>query len=141
MRNKLKWCSFWERSNFPRIRFRDLKFRVWGLEIKHQKAQTSCDKGVFSFIIISQLLRPIELKFSQVCYFMHMLRYTNSVQCQRVPVCKEHVFRGGDADVLNAFCFTSNNQLSLCISSEIMHACLVRICLFWDHFGQTYSFY
>ena len=27
----------------------------------------SCDKGVFSFIILSQLQRPIELKFSQVC--------------------------------------------------------------------------
>ena len=32
---------------------------------------TSCDKGVFSFITISQLRRPIELKFSQVVYFMH----------------------------------------------------------------------
>ena len=29
-----------------------------------------------SFIIISQLGQPVELKFSQVCYFMHMLRYT-----------------------------------------------------------------
>ena len=27
-------------------------------------------------IIISQLRRPIELKLSQVCYFMHMLRCT-----------------------------------------------------------------
>ena len=31
---------------------------------------------VFSSIIISQLRRPIEFKFSQVCYFVHMLRYT-----------------------------------------------------------------
>ena len=63
-------------------------------EIKHlMKAHNLvCDKGVFSFIIISQLQRPIKLKCSQVCYFMHiMLRYTkrgdwsltitNSVQC------------------------------------------------------------
>ena len=52
---------------------------------------TSCDKGVFSVIIISQLRRPIEFQFSQVCYFMQKLRYTkwedwsltinNSVQC------------------------------------------------------------
>ena len=28
------------------------------------KHTTSCDKGVFSFIIIFQLRRPIELKFS-----------------------------------------------------------------------------
>ena len=33
-------------------------------------------QGCFSFIVISQLRRPIELKFSQVCYVMHMLRYT-----------------------------------------------------------------
>ena len=48
-------------------------------------------KGVFSSIIISQLRRPIEFKFSQICYFVHLLRYTkwedwsltttNSVQC------------------------------------------------------------
>ena len=34
----LKWHRFRERSNFPRIWFRDLKFRIWGLEIKHLKA-------------------------------------------------------------------------------------------------------
>ena len=48
-------------------------------------------QDVFSSIIISQLLRPIEFKFSQVCYFVHMLRHTkwedwsltvtNDVQC------------------------------------------------------------
>ena len=52
------------------LEFPVLKSSIW-------KHTTSCDKGVFSFIIISQLRRPIELKFSQVCYFMHMLRYTN----------------------------------------------------------------
>ena len=31
-----------------------------------------CDKGVFSSIILSQLRRPIEFKFWQVCYFMHV---------------------------------------------------------------------
>ena len=41
------------------------------------KHTASCDNGVFSFIIISQLRQPMELKFSQVCYFMYiMLRYT-----------------------------------------------------------------
>ena len=30
----------------------------------------------FSSIIILQLRRPMEFKFSQVCYFMRMLRYT-----------------------------------------------------------------
>ena len=75
----LKWRSFRERSNFPRIWFRDLRFTIWGLEIKRLKAHNFvwpwCDKGVFSFINISQLRRPSELKYSQICYFM--LRYTN----------------------------------------------------------------
>ena len=34
----LKRRSFRERSNFRRIWFRDLRFRIWGLEIKHMKA-------------------------------------------------------------------------------------------------------
>ena len=87
----LKWRSFRERG-FPRIWCRDLRIGFWGLEIKHLKAHTFVRQGcVFCFIIISQLRRPIELKFSQVCLFMHMLRYTkwqdwsmtitNSVQC------------------------------------------------------------
>ena len=38
-----------ERSNFPRIWFRDLKFRIWGLEIKHQKAHNFVWQGCFFF--------------------------------------------------------------------------------------------
>ena len=34
----LKWRCIRERSNFPRIWFRELKFRILGLEIKHLKA-------------------------------------------------------------------------------------------------------
>ena len=61
--------------------FHEFDFETSSLELEVSKSSigkhtTSCDKGVFSFINISQLLRPIELKFSQVCYFMHMLRYT-----------------------------------------------------------------
>ena len=41
------------------------------------KAHKVARQGFFSFIIFSQLRRPIEPKFSQVCYLMHMLRYTN----------------------------------------------------------------
>ena len=59
--------SFRVRGNFPRISFRDLRFRIWGLEIKHLKAHNLawpwCDKGVFSFINISQLWRPISSNF------------------------------------------------------------------------------
>ena len=46
--------------------FEVLKSSIW-------KHTTSCDKGVFSCIIMSQLGWPIGLKCSQVCYFMHML--------------------------------------------------------------------
>ena len=41
------------------------------------KRKTLCDKGIFSYIMFSQFRWPIQLKFSQVCYFMHyILRYT-----------------------------------------------------------------
>ena len=61
--------------------FHEFDFETSSLELEVSKSNIwthtdSCDKGVFYFIIISQLRRPIELKFSQVCYFMHMLRYT-----------------------------------------------------------------
>ena len=47
------------------LEFEVFKSSIW-------KPTTLSDKGVFSFIItISQLRRPIELKVSQVCYFMH----------------------------------------------------------------------
>ena len=72
------------------IWFQDLWIRFWGLEIKHLKAHNFVWQ-VCSFIIILQLRPPIELKFSQVCYFIHVLSYTkwedwsltitNCVQC------------------------------------------------------------
>ena len=37
-----------------------------------ESTQLRVTRVIFSFIVISQLWRPIELKFSQVCYFMHM---------------------------------------------------------------------
>ena len=47
----------------------DLEFEIPKSSI--WKHTTSCDEGVFHFIHISQLQRPIELKFSLVFYFMH----------------------------------------------------------------------
>ena len=56
---------------------RDLRIRFRGLKIKHLKAHNfAWQLCFFFFIIISQLRRSIELKFLQVCYIMHMLRYT-----------------------------------------------------------------
>ena len=65
----------------------DLEFEVSKSSI--WKHTTSCDKGVFSFIIISQLRRPIELKFSQGLLFyayveIHQVRrlvFDNYQQC------------------------------------------------------------
>ena len=75
--------SLWSNVVFEKEAiFHEFDFETSDLEFEVSKSSiwkntTWCDKGVFSFIIISQLRRPIELKFSQVCYFMHMLRYTN----------------------------------------------------------------
>ena len=52
----------------------ELDFEVPKSSIR--KHATLCDKDVLSSIIISQLQRPNDFKFSQVCYFMQMLKYT-----------------------------------------------------------------
>ena len=75
----LKKRSFREKkSNFST---KNVDFETSELDFEVPKSSiwkhtTSCDKGVFSSIIISQFQRPIELNFSQVCYFVHMLKYT-----------------------------------------------------------------
>ena len=65
-----------EERIFNKFYFETSDLVFWGLKISIWKHTTSCDTEVFTFIIISQLWPPIELKFSQVYYFMHMLRYT-----------------------------------------------------------------
>ena len=79
----MKCCSF-------RVIFHEFGFETSSLEFEVSKSSigkhtTSCDEGNFSsFIVVSQPRRPIEFKFSQVCYWDHgaipfysyMLRYT-----------------------------------------------------------------
>ena len=48
MRNG-SWSSFLERRNFPRSWFRDLRYRIWGLEFKHLKAHNFMWQGCFFF--------------------------------------------------------------------------------------------
>ena len=50
----LKWHSFRERSNFPRIWFRDLKLRIWGLEINHLNAHNFVWQGCFLVSLLSR---------------------------------------------------------------------------------------
>ena len=45
----LKWRYFQERSNFRRIWFRDLRFRIWGLEIKQLKTNNFVYQWCFFF--------------------------------------------------------------------------------------------
>ena len=74
--------SLWSNVDFEKeVIFHEFDFETLDLEFEVSKSSiwkhtTLCDKRGFCFIIISQLRRH-ELKFSQVCYFMHMLRYTN----------------------------------------------------------------
>ena len=92
VRNGSIWSdvfSFREGSNFTTKL--DFETSELDFEVSKSKHTTSCDKGVFSLIVISQLRPSIELKFSQVCYFVPVLRYTmwedwsltitNNVQC------------------------------------------------------------
>ena len=50
----LKCHSFRERSNFPRIWFRDLRFRTWGLEINHLNAHNFMWQGCFFLSLLSR---------------------------------------------------------------------------------------
>ena len=64
--------SIWSDVDFEKeVIFHEFDFETSSLELEVSKSSirkhtTSYDKGVFSFIIISQLWRPLELKFSQV---------------------------------------------------------------------------
>ena len=68
----LKLHSFWERgvshSNNDSL-MKPFIFSFW-------KRTKLCNKVVFPFIILLQLLWRIELQFVQVCYFVHMFGYT-----------------------------------------------------------------
>ena len=71
--------SFWDIIIFRCfiwILFRDLRFRLWGIEIKRLKANNFVWKVCFSsFVIISQLRRPIEFKFHRF-FSAYLLRYS-----------------------------------------------------------------
>ena len=64
-------------ANFSRIWFRDLKFRILSLENKHLRAHNFLWRVFLSFIIISQLRQPIELK-SHRFVILCMCGYTPS---------------------------------------------------------------
>ena len=71
----LKWRSFRERSKFPRIWFRDLKFRI-NLRSRNQASESTqlFVTRVFFFSLIS---RNYDNRFSsKVCCIMLCLRYT-----------------------------------------------------------------
>ena len=73
-----KGSSFRERSNFPRIWIRDPRIRIWGLEIKHliESKQLRVTRVFFLSLLSRNFDDRLKLNLSQVCYFMHMLRYT-----------------------------------------------------------------
>ena len=63
-------------SRYPRLR--DLRFRTWGLEINHLNAHNFVRQGLFHFHYNRATSMTDWAQIStQVCYFMHMLRYTN----------------------------------------------------------------
>ena len=64
---------FRERSNFPRIWFRYLRFRTWGLEIKKLKAHNSLWQGCFFF---HYYLATSTTNWSQISRGLHMLWYS-----------------------------------------------------------------
>ena len=51
---------------------KDLRSEAWST----RKHTNLCNKGIFPHCILLQPRWPIESKFSQICYSMHMLGYT-----------------------------------------------------------------
>ena len=71
----LKCHSFRERSNFPRIWFRDLRFRTWGLEINHLNARLT---RVFFLSLLSRKFDDrLSSNFHMFVILCIMLRYAN----------------------------------------------------------------
>ena len=65
----LKWRSFQERSNFQRICFRSLKFRIWGLEIKHMKAHNFVWQGCFFLSVFGNFDNQLSWNFHRFVIF------------------------------------------------------------------------
>ena len=124
MRNGSLWSRvvFKKEVIFHRFDFKtsnNLDFEVSKSSI--WKHTTSCDKGVFSFIIISQLRRPIELKLSQVCYFMHTCWDTPTVKARQLPTVSS-VFK---PEILQKnFCWAKNENET----SHIHGTCEIIFC-------------
>ena len=108
------YCNFLERSNFSLKYLNWVQDLSWVLEFKHLKAHNFCNTGVFSSIIISQLIRPIEFKFSQVCYFMHMLNF--------VPLC---------------MLVWSRLRYGICEDS-CFHVCTTAVCYAWKLWAKSF---
>ena len=106
--------------------FHELVFETSDLELEATKSSikhtTSCYQSplqdVFSFIIISQLWWPIELKFSQVCYFMHICWDTPSEKAGlwQLPIVSTVIKMQLSCSVFNKAILTS---MSFC---DISHA-------------------
>ena len=79
MRNSSLWSAIvFEKQVFSH----EFDFETSDLEIKHLNAHNFVWQGCLtfsSFIIISQVWWPIELKCSQVCYFMHFYVQINQL--------------------------------------------------------------
>ena len=81
--------SLWSNVVFEKeIIVHEFDFETSDLAFDNVSKSSIWEHTTSLLIIISQLRRPFELKFSQVCYFMHMLRYTKwedwSLKCSHV---------------------------------------------------------
>ena len=96
------WCivrngSLWSSVVFEKeVNFPEFDFKTSDLSRNQPSKFTQLRvtrETVFSFVIISQLRRPIELNFSQVCYFVHMLRYSEKTGLWQLPIVSSVFYR------------------------------------------------
>ena len=116
VKNNVRNGSLWSDIVFEKeVSVREFGFKTSDLEFEVSKSSiwkhTLCDTVFFSSIIIWQLWRPIELKFSQVCYSMHFLRYIKWEDWSwQLPIVSS-VFRGNLVQLLHGKLYTSLNKV------------------------------
>ena len=84
--------SLWSEVVFEKeVIFHEFDFETSDLEFEVSKSSlwkhtSLCDKGVLFFHSYLATWQPIELKLSQVCYFMHMLRSSAKTGLRQLPI-------------------------------------------------------
>ena len=88
MRNWSLWSDvvFWERSNFPRIWFQDLKFRIWSLEINHQKVNLVWQRCFVFHYYLATSTTNWALMFTGLLFYAYVETQSEKTGLWQLPI-------------------------------------------------------